>query len=75
MTALQRNELVATLRMLSLSNPTKWAILNNAADEIRRLETMHTASSVRCADCGRETRYHGHMLDKSSTPTRPDNNR
>jgi hypothetical protein len=38
MTALQRNELVATLRMLSLSNPKKWAILNSAADEIRRLE-------------------------------------
>jgi hypothetical protein len=38
MTALQRNELIATLRMLSLSNPKKWAILNSAADEIRRLE-------------------------------------
>jgi hypothetical protein len=38
MTAQQRNELIATLRMLSLSNPKKWAILNSSADEIRRLE-------------------------------------
>lgn len=38
MTSQQRNELIAALRMLSLSNPKKWGILNIAADEIRRLE-------------------------------------
>lgn len=42
MTGQQRNELVATLRMLSLSNPEKWAILNSAADEIMRLQLALT---------------------------------